>query len=120
MMVEVCRWVRHAKRAVHTTAVVSNVLVSDGLRLLVALLTVVVRTEAVVDGNRAAEVALPVDPGSSMNLAGGLAGAVALELAVLAAEFLRRIQFFDHEIVRAFQVTKQSISLVVLSSAPIC
>ena len=95
MMVEVCRWVRHAKRAVHTTAVVSNVLVSDGLRLLVALLTVVVRTEAVVDGNRAAEVALPVDLGSSVNLAGSLASAVRLELAVLAAEFLLSSSIFS-------------------------
>ena len=93
-MVEVCWWVRYAKRTVYTTAIVCNVLISDGRRLLVAFLTVVVRTEAVVDGNRAAEVALPVDLGSSVNLAASLASAVRLELAVFATKFLLSSSIF--------------------------
>ena len=76
-----------------------NVLISDSPQLIVAVLTVVERAVAVVNGNRAAKVALPVDLGNSVNLAGGLANAVRL---------------------LNWQCLQRSFSFVVLSSAPIC
>ena len=89
-------WVRDLQRAIILTAISRlDFVFRLGHVLIVTPLTEIVRPVAEVDGNAAAEEALPLDVLRAMLVAHGITDTVGFQLAVLAEEVLPRRRLLD-------------------------